>query len=148
MAARRKPAVGFPALLIIAGSGLLAYNLGIFTWSPVLAGLTLWPLILVAIGLDLVLARAPRLIAVPACLLVLGGLTVLAVMTEEGTIGRPPPIGEAHELSIPSADAESALLKVRFHAGEVRLAAAATGSAELVKGSAYTFERTDLTVRD
>jgi hypothetical protein len=148
MAARRKPAVGFPALLIIAGSSLLAYNLGAITWSPLLAALTLWPLILVAIGLDVVLARAPRLVAALACLLVLGGLTVLAVMTEEGKIGKPPPIGEAHELSIPTADAESASLKVRFHAGEVRLAAATAGSAELIHGSAYTFKRTDLTVRD
>jgi hypothetical protein len=147
MAARRKPAVGFPALLIVGGSGLLAYNFGFITWSPLLAALTLWPLILVAIGLDLVMARAPRLLAALACLLVLGGLTVLAVMTEEGRIGKPPPVGEARELSIPTGDAESARLKVRFHAGEVRLAAAAAGTGKLIHGSAYTFERPHLSVQ-
>ena len=50
MAEQRKPAVGFPALLVVAGAGLLAYNFGLHTWSPLLAVMALWPLVLVAIG--------------------------------------------------------------------------------------------------
>jgi hypothetical protein len=144
---KRNPALGFPILLILGGLGLLAYNFGIIDWSPVLAMLTLWPLLMIAIGIDLMTGYAPRWLAAMVSLLVLGGLSVLAVLTEEGRIGTPPPVGEAREVSIPAQGAESARLRVRFYDGEVRLAAAPAGAGELIRGSVYTKRSSDLSIR-
>jgi hypothetical protein len=144
---QRNPAVGIPILLIIGGTGLLAYNFGYIDWSPVLATLTLWPLLMIAIGIDMMLGNAPRWLATLVSLVVLGGLSVLAVLTEEGRIGTPPPEGEAREVSIPAQGAESARLRVRFYDGEVRLGAATAGVDELIRGSVYTKRSSDLIIR-
>lgn len=90
--------VGFvgPSLLIGAGILLLLNNLGIVAWDTWLVLWRLWPVILIAVGLDILIGRrsllTSALVAVALIVVLLGGTLLLASgMTSAGqeTIAQP-----------------------------------------------------------
>lgn len=67
----RTPLLG-PLLLIVAGFVFLLNNLGVLPWSVWGTLGRLWPLILIAIGIDLIFGRRNQFVSVLLVLLVLG----------------------------------------------------------------------------
>jgi hypothetical protein len=116
---RRK--VGFPILLVLIGVHLLMFNLGFTSWHPLLAAFTLWPLLLVAIGLDLVLARTSRWVAAIVSLAVLGGLTLATARLHDQRWSRTPDREVRAEVQVPLEGADSARLVVEMRGGELRV---------------------------
>jgi len=120
-ARRSRRKVGVPVLLILVGGHLLLFNLGLTSWHPLLAAFTLWPLLLVAIGLDLVLARTNRWLAAAAAVLVLGGLTLATARLHDGRWSRPPTEDLRTPVEVPLQGADSARLVLEMRGGELRL---------------------------
>ena len=127
----------FPVLLLVVGFYLLAYNLEWIDWSPWRALMTLWPLFIVAAGLDLLLRRTATWISLSAALLFAallilllnaGGIKRHAWTRAEGT--------RVQRVDVPLGQAASAHIEMRLDAGDIQLAAAAPGGTRLVEGEA------------
>ncbi|HET6261837.1 MAG TPA: DUF5668 domain-containing protein, partial [Chloroflexia bacterium] len=83
------PVLG-PLLLIVAGAVFLLNNLGYLDWSIWGHLWRLWPLILVAIGVDLLFGRKSQLISVLMVVALLAvGIGFLAISGEFGAAGVP-----------------------------------------------------------
>ena len=123
-----------PLILIAAGLLVLAGNLGWVDWSAVWGLLNLWPVLLIAIGVDLLTQGRYRLIVAIVTLVVV----VLAMM------GRVPflttgagPAPEVHEVQVPLDAAERAEINIRVGVSELNLSAL-SGSQALVEGTVRT----------
>jgi hypothetical protein len=132
MERERRGGLVFPILLIAAGIVLLLNTLGIVDWSIWPSLLTLWPIILIAIGLDLLVGRRSTLgsLVVAAIVLVLlgGGIWYLA----NGTTGA----GQltSHSISQPLAGASRAAMKIKVDTGALALAPLVEGDL-LIRGT-------------
>jgi hypothetical protein len=139
--------VAGPLILIAIGAAFLLTNMGLISWSA--WGLfRLWPLILVAIGIDLLIGRRSALGSVVAAILiaaVLGGGLWLA------STGYQPPTGTAtRSVEQPLQNATQAEVNLRPAVGALRLDSLPASSPNLVSGNilgAQTNEaRTDFSV--
>lgn len=108
-----------PLLLISAGVLFLLNNLGVVDWSIWRSLLSLWPIILVGIGLDLLIGRRSMLgslvVAVVVLALLFGGAWYL--VQQPGSSGATA----SHTISQPLADAARADVQIRAGAGDFRL---------------------------
>jgi hypothetical protein len=127
----------YPVLLLVVGFSLLAYNLEWIDWSPWRALMTLWPLFIVAAGLDLLLRRTSTWISLSAALLFAvllillmnaGGIKRHASARAEGTRVQP--------VEVPLGQATSAYVELHMDSGDIELSAAAPGGRRLVEGEA------------
>jgi hypothetical protein len=115
---RNGPPIVGPILLIGAGALFLLNNLGIVDWGIWNDLWRLWPLILIAIGLDLLIGRRNPLISLVIILVVLGaGAAVLA--TTGGFRGAGPV--ESAGLSVPLNGAQSAEIDIDFGFGTLNV---------------------------
>ncbi len=107
-----------PLFLIIAGVLVLIANIGWLSWTALLGVVQLWPLILIAIGVDILLGGKYRLAIVLAAL-VLGAViySSRAVLSGSG-------IAETHQISQSLAGAERAVISLQPTVGELRLTTA------------------------
>ncbi len=126
-----------PLLWIGAGVLLLLHNLGLLGGHGWASLLRLWPLLLVALGIDLLIGRRSLLGALLSLLLIgmlLGGGVWLAL---SGRLPEPP-AGERITLSYPLTDVTSAEVKLAPAVASVRVMAL-NDSPNLLEGTAQPF---------
>ena len=113
---RTAPIVG-PVILIGAGAVFLLNSLDILPWSIWNQVWRLWPLVLIAIGLDLLIGRRNPLLSLLLVLLVVGsGILFLAYggfRSAGGLVSTP--------LNIPLAGAKSAIVTLELGTGNLSL---------------------------
>lgn len=132
---RRRNQIALPILLIVVGVVVLAANLGWLAWGSLWDLLSLWPVLLIAIGADLLTAGRYRWIIVVVTLLVLalamtGRLPWLS--TGGGTTA-----AETHEVQVPLEGAERADIDIRVGVSELQLRSR-SGAGEVVSGTVRT----------
>ncbi len=142
---------GFPLILIAIGVvALLAnFDLAPFSWT---AALALWPLILVIVGVDLLLARRAPLaaLAVDALVVALGLAILIALPPRPGggfpfvIVSRNCADTPSDSISIPRDAAEKLMLSVSGGAGSFRVRG---GSAALVEARSAAGDLTARTRR-
>jgi hypothetical protein len=124
MPGERRPARGGlvgPVALIAAGVVLLLNNLGILDWNVWGALLRLWPVLLIAIGLDLMVGRRSALLS-----LLLGLLMVAALAAGVWYLGvRPGAAAQTETVAYALDGATRANVDLSINAGELRLGAMA-----------------------
>jgi hypothetical protein len=129
----RHGGVAGPLILIAIGAAFLLANMGLLTWSA--WGLfRLWPLILVAIGIDLLVGRRSTPGAILAAVLIAG---LFAGGLWLASTGYQAPLSSAStnvQQSLRGATRGSITLQPA--AGELRLSALAGPSADLISGQA------------
>jgi hypothetical protein len=123
-----------PVLLIAVGVILLLNSLGILEWGIWWSLLRLWPILLIAAGLDLLLGRFSiwgSLLAALLVLAVLGGALWLALDGDLGGRGL-----QAQEIRQTLGEATQAEVRVEPGVGILRLEALPE-SADLIQGTIY-----------
>ena len=124
----------FPILLIALGSLLLLQTTGVLSWNLWGSIWRLWPVLIIAIGINIILgARMPWVAgALIAAVLAIG--IALAAFTgpfaDTGFRGDVEVISSFHELL---GDAESVDVNIDFGAGELKLNSLPAGSTNLVE---------------
>jgi hypothetical protein len=137
---RRGGLVG-PAILIGLGVVFLLNNLGVLSWSIWETLLRLWPVLLVAAGLDLILGRRSiwgSLLALALTIAVLGGALWLS---ETGIASGQAPRSE--EIAQPLGEADQAEVTIDPGIGSLHIEAA-SDSPNLVEGTLGLARREDL----
>lgn len=110
-----------PAILIALGILFLLNNLGLLSWAIWPAILRLWPLLLIAIGLDLLFGRRSAIGSLLAALLVLAALGA-AIWWSDAWVGAGTPLS-SQTLSQPLGGAKRATVEIGLGAGTLRLGA-------------------------
>jgi hypothetical protein len=137
---RRGGLIG-PAILIGLGIVFLLNNLGILSWSIWETLLRLWPVLLVAAGLDLILGRLSiwgSLLALALTLAVLG-----AALWLSGTGAGSAQAARSEEISQPLGEVEKAELTIDPGIGRLHIEAA-LDSPNLVEGTLGLARREEL----
>jgi hypothetical protein len=131
---RSGPPIVGPILLIGAGVLFLLNNLGIVDWAIWNDLWRLWPIVLIAIGLDLLVGRRNPLVSLIIVVLVLlaGGAVLFATGGFRG-VGNP---AQAN-LNVPLAGAQSARVDIDYGMGNLSLDGAAPGGALATGTLAY-----------
>ncbi|HPR65388.1 MAG TPA: DUF5668 domain-containing protein [Thermoanaerobaculia bacterium] len=133
---RRGHSILFPLLLILAGVYFLAYNLGWTRIDPWDAFSTFWPVILIALGLDIVLARAnpwiSGLVAIffVVVLFLISGTHEMARMIKEDTCEL-----SSQAVMIPIEEATEGKLFLQFAGGDINVKAGNQESSYFLEGS-------------
>jgi hypothetical protein len=127
-----------PILLIALGIFFLLSNLGIVTWSFWEAAARLWPIVLIALGLDLLVGRRSFLGSMLVVLVTAGLLAAGLVW-----IGPDSRSGErvSDSVSQPLNGAESAQVDINFGVGDLHLSELPAGSPLLIEGTLRYDER-------
>lgn len=123
-----------PILLILIGGLLLLGNLGWFDWRALFGVLELWPLLLVALGIDILLRGRHRI-------WVLLGAIVLGALLWSGGPGWMGPgqaPAETHAIGYELSGVERARIELEHRVGELRVATLPEGSGELISGEVIT----------
>lgn len=133
---RRGNQVVLPILLILAGVLVLAGNLGWLAWGSIWDLVNLWPVILIAVGVDLLTAGRYRWIVAAVTIVVLAlGMTGRVPFLGTG----PGTAAETHVVQIPVDGAERAEISLRVGVSELEVSALSGGDA-LVSGEVRTAE--------
>jgi hypothetical protein len=121
-----------PILLIALGIFFLLSNLGVVTWSFWEAAARLWPIVLIALGLDLLVGRR-SLVGSMLVLLVTVGMLAAGLFW----IGPDMRGGErvTDNVSQPLNGAESAQVDINFGVGDLHLSDLPAGSSLLIEGT-------------
>ncbi|MGA9193239.1 MAG: DUF5668 domain-containing protein [Anaerolineales bacterium] len=132
MNSHRHRGVAGPLILIAIGTAFLLTNMGIMSWTA--WGLfRLWPLILVAIGIDLLVGRRSTGGAILAAILI---AAVLAGGLWLASTGYQAPIGSATEsVQQPLEGATQGQFVLKPAVGSLHVSALAGSSPDLVTGS-------------
>lgn len=131
-----RTSVILPLVLIVAGLVVLAGNLGFMSWSSIWELLNLWPVLLIAIGVDLLTSGRYRWIVAIATI----GVVALAMTgwIPFLNIGNGVP-AQVHEVQIPRENAERAEIAIRVGVSELAISSFSGGTA-LVSGTVRTAE--------
>jgi hypothetical protein len=128
-------------LLIGAGVVLLLNTLGIVEWSIWWSILRLWPVLLIAAGLDLLLGRYSIWGSLLAVLLVVGVVVGALWLSQSGLLGDRPPTQEVRQ---PLAEGVTeATIHLEPQVGILRIEDLPE-TADLVRGQVHTVEGEDL----
>ena len=135
---RRRNQVVLPVILIAAGILVLAANLGWLAWGSLWDLLNLWPVLLIAIGADLLTAGRYRWIIVVVTVVVLALAMSGRVpwLGAGGGSGSATP-AETHDVRVPIEDADRAEIRLRVGVSELEVSALSGGNA-LVSGTVRT----------
>lgn len=125
------PVLG-PVMLILAGSVFLLNNLGLVSWDVWGEVWRLWPLIPIAIGLDMILGRrSPAL----SLIVVLGVIAAgVGILYSNGGFEPEVETGPT-SVNVPLDGAKRANVTLDFGAGDLSLSSLETGSAQLATGT-------------
>jgi hypothetical protein len=137
----RPPSVFWPLVLIVSGTLLLLTNLGYLPWTVWNNLWRFWPVLLIALGLDVLIGRRSTVGAVISGVLVLvliGGAIVFAVFGQSlpmasGLSGPVAPFQVEH-IEQPVAQAHSAAISINWSSLPGQLGALADSSANLIEG--------------
>lgn len=126
----------WPVILIGAGIVFLLNNLGIIDWSVWQTLWRLWPILLIAVGLDLLVGRRFPLGSALLALL----LVVVLVLGVRGTIpgviaASSVTVDRTETISQDLGDSERASVEINFSAGNLNVDALPEGSPHLIQGS-------------
>ncbi|HXL03658.1 MAG TPA: DUF5668 domain-containing protein [Bacillota bacterium] len=132
---KRNPrrSVVLPAVLILLGVLLLLNNLGLMNWSVRTAIIRFWPLILIALGLELILGRG----SVSISLIV---IIILVIIVGSGLALRHPTARWATtrtKIQKPLSGATSADIEIKMGVGALYLGSLANSS-DLISGTVDT----------
>jgi hypothetical protein len=126
----------WPVMLIGAGVVFLLNNLGIVSWDVWGTLLRLWPVLLIAIGLDLLVGRRFPL----GSALLAGLLVVVLVLAAQGAlpvaVNASANVDRTETVSQPVEGAARAAVIIRFGSGELNVTALPSDSGQLVEGTA------------
>ncbi len=128
----RRGGLVWPLILIGLGVVFLLNNLGVLPWDIWGTLFRMWPVILIAIGLDLIIGRRSvwgSLVALVLIVLVLAGGIWLAY-----TAGGPA-VASTETVAYPLGDSARASIEVAQAVGEMRVRALPAGSANLAEGT-------------
>lgn len=120
-----------PVLLILVGGILLLNTLGVLDWSVWWSLLRLWPVLLIAAGLELLLGRRSNWGSLLAAILVVG-VVVAALWLSSAGVTTSGMVTE--QIRQPLGDATSATVSIEPGVGTLRMEAASE-SANLVEGT-------------
>ena len=115
---RRGGVVG-PLILIALGAVLLLNNLGLLEWSVWEILLRLWPVLLIATGLDLILGRRSLWGSILAVLLTAAVVALALWLSQSGVTGGQAPLTE--EIAQPLEDLERVELTIDPGVGSLEL---------------------------
>ena len=132
---RRPRGSGLAILLIVAGVLILLANFGWFDWFTLVRLGALWPVLLVAIGADMLTRGRYRLPVWGAAIVIGGLLFVYQGSGPRGVLGGGA--AESHTIAHTLAGARAAEVTVSTSVGNLRLSDAAA-SGELVAGTIVT----------
>ncbi|MEW6216745.1 MAG: DUF5668 domain-containing protein [Candidatus Bipolaricaulota bacterium] len=124
----RRGSILVPLLLIAAGVILLFNNLGHLPWSVWGTLFRLWPVLLIALGLDILFGRSALRWALGIALVV---LVVLAVLL---ALFGPAPVGPLETVRVPVGGATRAEVNLRLAVGNL-VVRAGTDADLLVRGT-------------
>jgi len=122
-----------PIILIAAGVLLLLSRIGVFDWSLALGVLELWPLLLIAIGVDILTHGRYRLIVVIATVAI-GALLWRAPGWVPGVAGP----AETRSIAYALEDASAAEIELHHGVGRLSLDALPEGDSQVVAGTIAT----------
>jgi hypothetical protein len=119
------------AAVVLIGIGvvLLLMNLGVLDWSLLGAMLRLWPLLLIAVGLDLMIGRERRAVAVVA-----GVAVALLIAPLLWWVAERPQTFRTEIITQPLAGAERAEVKLDVGVATLSLSALAMSDDNLMEG--------------
>ena len=137
---RRSPLL-LPILLIGAGVVLLLGRFGLFDWGLALGVLNLWPLLLIALGAD-ILTRGKYRLPIVLGAVVLGAVLFRAPAWTPGFMGGGP--AEVHEIAYERGGARAARIELRHGVGHLTLGALPADSDLLAGGEVATGPRESL----
>jgi hypothetical protein len=128
----------WPVILIGAGVVFLLNNLGMVSWDVWATLFRLWPVLLIAIGLDILVGRRfplgsallAGLLVVVLALAAQGALPVAVNATNSMTVDRTETVSQTLD------GAERATVNINFGAGSFNLGALAPDSGVLIEGTA------------
>ncbi|MDZ7802009.1 MAG: DUF5668 domain-containing protein [Trueperaceae bacterium] len=129
----KSPSLLLPVLLIIVGVLLLLGRVGWFDWNLVLAAVDLWPLLLIAVGADILTRGRYRLAVVVATVVV--GAVLIRVPGVWPSTGGP---AEVHPISHPLNGASVVELDVDHGVGVLSLDALPAGNELAIEGEVAT----------
>ncbi|HEU5103354.1 MAG TPA: DUF5668 domain-containing protein [Roseiflexaceae bacterium] len=117
----RRDGLVVPAMMIGLGVVLLLNSLGLLSWDVWWTLSRLWPLLLIAAGLELIIGRRSALASLLLAAILLGGLA-LAVRFSGAWLGAGTPIA-GETISQPLGTANRAEVAISMGAGTLRLGA-------------------------
>lgn len=122
-----------PVLLVAAGIFFLLSNLGVISWSFWDAAWRLWPVVLIAIGLDLLVGRRSIWSSLLVLLVTVGFLAAgfFWLVTSDDLGGG----SVSDTISQSLSGAESAEVEINFGVGQVTVGALPADSEELIAGT-------------
>ena len=130
---RRRDRATLPIILIAAGVLLLLSRLGLFDWGFALGVLNLWPLLLIAAGVDVLTQGRYRLVVVLATVAI-GALLWRAPGWLPGSAGP----AETHAIAYELDGAEAAKISLSHGVGRLSLGALEAGSPLAIGGTIDT----------
>ncbi len=110
---KRRGSILGPLLLIAAGVVLLLNNLGLVPWTAWTFLVRLWPVFLIALGLDILFGRSVLRWAMGSAVALLVALAVLLALFG------PSPVGPGERLGVPIGGAVQAEVVLRAPVGKV-----------------------------
>lgn len=120
----------WPVLLILAGVLFLLDNLNVINFDFWYAATRLWPIVLIAIGLDLLVGRRSWLLSLLVVIITIGMLALGFIFLD--VRGGGDLVEQAISQSLDGA--EAAEVDLDFGVGEMRLSALDGGADELIAG--------------
>lgn len=129
----RRRSVVLPAVLILLGVLLLLNNLGLINWSVWTAIARFWPLVLIALGLELILGRgsvSTSAIVIIVLVIIVGSGLALRHPTARGAVTRT-------RVEKPLSGATSADIEINMGVGTLYLSSLANSS-DLISGMVDT----------
>jgi hypothetical protein len=130
---RRRSSVILPVILILLGVLLLLHNLGLVDWNIWTAIARFWPLILIALGLELILGRgsvSTSIIIIIILIIIAGSGLALRSPTARGAITRT-------RVQRPLSGATSADIEIKMGVGTLYLSSL-QDSSDLISGTVDT----------
>ena len=130
---RRRSSIVLPSVLILLGILLLLQNLGFVDWNVWMAIARFWPLILIALGLELIVGRgsvSTSVILIIILIIIAGSGLALRHPTARGAVTRT-------RVEKPLSGATSAEIEINMGVGALYLSSL-PNSSDLIKGTVDT----------
>ncbi len=139
---RRHGGVAGPLILVAIGLALLLSNLGLLTWSA-WDLLQLWPLLLMAVGIDLLVGRRTTAGAILAAVLITALLAGGLWLASSGYRAPGEPVGQTVEQ--PLQDMSKADVSLKPAVGDLSLSALDSTSKDLLTGGVHAYQQGTVT---
>lgn len=147
MSQRPRPGIAGPLILIFLGVIFLLNNIGVVDWTVWDVIQRFWPVLLIAAGLDLMLARRSAWGSIIALVLIL-----VFIAVSIGAIDQPPPsYAGLIQVSVPAGRAQREEIRLNPAVGYLRVAGSTDAAGDALHGQIRPFrgeqvEQTEQTI--